>query len=242
MMGANQQNMRLSWAQGAPVMCANILPFIKHASVSRLRKRRKKIVRSDCVLRHLFDPGGNFRGRPRKSAAQPADGGAIAPHLPGERLVSERPFGHPLGECHAGEGAPSARASQAQCARNSIDASPTRAQNAQMPATKRKPAPTEPRRLGLPFLSSWRKFRKEITQEALAERIGKDRSIVTKLESGRLAYNQGHLDACAETLECEPWQLLVVDPLDPSWPYRLFNSLDPVSRKQLIKIAKEFKE
>ena len=242
MMGAKQQNMRLNWAQGAPVMCADILPFIKHASVSRLKKRRKKIVRSDCVLRHLFDAGSNFHGRPRKSAAQPADGGTIAPHSPGERLVRERPFSHPLGERHVGEGAPSARASQAQCARDSIDASPARAQNAQMPNRKRNPAPDELRRLGLPLLSSWRNSRKEMTQEALAEQIGRDRSIVTKLESGRLAYNQGHLDACAETFGCEPWHLLVVDPLDPTWPYQLFNSLDPVSRKQLIKIAKEFKE
>jgi transcriptional regulator with XRE-family HTH domain len=61
------------------------------------------------------------------------------------------------------------------------------------------------------YIAAWRKHR-GLSQEQLAERIGKSRGLISQLESGTTAYTAATLAALAEALSCEPWDLLNVDP------------------------------
>jgi ribosome-binding protein aMBF1 (putative translation factor) len=231
-------------------MSALILQFHNHQRTSRLRQNRKKVVRGNCLVRDLFDFRSHLPGRPSEAAPKAADRGAIATQLRCQSFVGEQMLSHPVSECHAAEGALSARACQAQCAPDSMDSEMERAHPARMPAKRAAQRAIQPRtktaKARGPWkpihLAAWRVFRKDMSQETLAHRIKKDRTIVTKLENGKLGYNQYHLEACARALECEPWQLLVQDPSDPTWAWKLFHSLDPKSRDELIEIAKNFKK
>jgi transcriptional regulator with XRE-family HTH domain len=61
------------------------------------------------------------------------------------------------------------------------------------------------------FFAEWRKKR-GLTQEQLAERIDKSRGLISQLESGLTSYTEETLNALADALSCEPWDLLHVDP------------------------------
>jgi len=57
----------------------------------------------------------------------------------------------------------------------------------------------------------WRKFR-SLTQEQLAERIGKTHGAISQLENGKIDYTQGMLEALSDALRCDPGDLLSRDP------------------------------
>lgn len=61
------------------------------------------------------------------------------------------------------------------------------------------------------YFREWREKR-GLTQEQLAERIGKSRGLVAQLESNRTNYTGDTLEALAVALRCEPWDLLNVNP------------------------------
>ncbi|SFP12347.1 Transcriptional regulator, contains XRE-family HTH domain [Cohaesibacter marisflavi] len=61
------------------------------------------------------------------------------------------------------------------------------------------------------YLREWRKHR-GMTQEQLAEAIDSTKQTVSRMESGLTPYNQPFLEACAEALSCEPYQLLAYSP------------------------------
>lgn len=63
------------------------------------------------------------------------------------------------------------------------------------------------------YLLEWRKHR-ELTQPKLGERIGKSKNYISELEHGA-PYNQDLLEALAEALDCEVWELLHRNPLLP---------------------------
>lgn len=75
-----------------------------------------------------------------------------------------------------------------------------------MPPVK-KPA----RKLHRHFLREWREFR-NLTQEQAAERIGWDRTSLSRVEKGQVPYSQGLLEAAAEAYNADVVQLLNVDP------------------------------
>lgn len=70
------------------------------------------------------------------------------------------------------------------------------------------PKPQKPRH----YVREWRQHR-GLTQEALAERIGKTHGAISQLERGLVDYTQGMLEALAYALRCEPGDLLSVNPL-----------------------------
>lgn len=72
----------------------------------------------------------------------------------------------------------------------------------------RKPKP----RFRRTFLKEWREYR-ELTQEQAAERVGMDRSNLSRVERGEVPYSQALLEAASEAYRCEPWDLLNVNPL-----------------------------
>lgn len=61
------------------------------------------------------------------------------------------------------------------------------------------------------FFKEWREHR-GLTQEQLAERLGTNKSGVSKVETGVSGYSQSSLEAWAEALGCEPWDLLARNP------------------------------
>jgi transcriptional regulator with XRE-family HTH domain len=75
-----------------------------------------------------------------------------------------------------------------------------------MPSVK-KPS----RQLRRHFLKEWREFR-GLTQEQAAARVDLDRTTLGRIENRRVPYSQGLLEAAAEAYDCEPWDLLNVDP------------------------------
>jgi transcriptional regulator with XRE-family HTH domain len=79
------------------------------------------------------------------------------------------------------------------------------------------------------FLKEWRKHR-GITQEGLADRIGIDRTIVSKIENGKLDYHQSFLEAAAYALMCEPADLLVRDPTAPDAIWTIWERIPPAER------------
>lgn len=61
------------------------------------------------------------------------------------------------------------------------------------------------------FIKEWREHR-GLSQEQLAERIDRSRGLISQLESYTTNYTAETLDALAVALNCEPWDLLNVDP------------------------------
>lgn len=62
------------------------------------------------------------------------------------------------------------------------------------------------------YIAEWRKKR-GLSQEQLAERIEKSRGLISQLESFTTRYTEETLEALADALTCEPWDLLNVNPL-----------------------------
>jgi transcriptional regulator with XRE-family HTH domain len=75
-----------------------------------------------------------------------------------------------------------------------------------MPAVKR---PKRHRRRT--FLREWRNYRK-MTLEQVAALIGYDHSNLVRLETGKIPYNQDHLELLAGVYRCEPTDLISRDP------------------------------
>lgn len=62
------------------------------------------------------------------------------------------------------------------------------------------------------FLHEWRKYR-GLTQDELAEMAGLTSGAISQLENGIFAYKQPTLEALADALECQPGDILSVNPL-----------------------------
>lgn len=90
------------------------------------------------------------------------------------------------------------------------------------------------------YIREWRKHR-QLTQEQLAERIGIDKSYLSKIENGKKRYDQPFLEAAAEAMSCEPGDLIVRDPSEPEGIWSIWNQLEPVARRQVVDIAKTLK-
>lgn len=92
------------------------------------------------------------------------------------------------------------------------------------------PKPAKPRH----YVKEWRKHR-GLSQEALAERIGKTHSAISQLERGKIDYTQGMLEALADALMCEPADLLMRDPSQEQMIWSLWETLNEVERKQTVR-------
>jgi len=89
------------------------------------------------------------------------------------------------------------------------------------------------------FLKEWRKHR-QLTQEQLADRLDIDRTIVSKIERGKLQYSQGFLEAAAEALMCEPADLIVRDPTTPERIWSVWDTIPEHERERALTILKTF--
>jgi DNA-binding Xre family transcriptional regulator len=94
--------------------------------------------------------------------------------------------------------------------------------------------PIERRRI---FLKEWRKYRR-LTQEQLAERVGWGVSNVSQLEAGRQGYSQEGLERLADALQCDPGQLLNVDPTKGEGIWSIWEIAKPGDRQKIVDIAR----
>jgi transcriptional regulator with XRE-family HTH domain len=63
------------------------------------------------------------------------------------------------------------------------------------------------------YLRDWRKWR-GLTQTKLSELSGVTRPTVTRLENGKVRYNQDQLELLSAALGTKPWHLIAIDPTD----------------------------
>lgn len=99
------------------------------------------------------------------------------------------------------------------------------------------PKPERPRH----YVREWRKFR-DLSQEQLAERIGKTHGAISQLERGLTDYTQGMLEALAYALSCEPADLLQRDPmLDSSIADldKLLRTASLAEQQRALRVVKE---
>lgn len=89
------------------------------------------------------------------------------------------------------------------------------------------------------FLKSWRKHR-GLTQEQLAERVGYDRTYISKIEKGTKRYDQPFLEAVAEALRCEPADLIMRDPTAPGSIWSIWDQIPATQREQAVEVLKTF--
>jgi transcriptional regulator with XRE-family HTH domain len=89
------------------------------------------------------------------------------------------------------------------------------------------------------FLRQWREYR-NLTQQSAADRIGVDRSLLSKIETGISPYNQSFLEAAAIAYLCEPADLLMRNPQDKSAVWTLIEAVrqtSPGTQKQIQAIV-----
>jgi len=97
---------------------------------------------------------------------------------------------------------------------------------------------TPKRQRGRLFLREWREYR-QLSQDALASRIGKTQGLISQLENGKVNYTGALLEALSDALRCEPADLIMRNPQDPEAPWSIWDRLRPVERKQVIQFIED---
>lgn len=87
------------------------------------------------------------------------------------------------------------------------------------------------------FIKEWRLHR-ELTQEQMAERVGIDKSYLSKIENGRKRYDQPFLEAASEVLNCTPADLIERDPSTSARIWEIYDRMNAAQREQLVEIAR----
>lgn len=85
------------------------------------------------------------------------------------------------------------------------------------------------------YLREWRLYR-HLTQEQLAERMGINATTLGRVENGKSPYNQDFIEVAAESLGCEPVDLIMRNPQAKDSPWSIFDSLQkasPTTREQI---------
>jgi transcriptional regulator with XRE-family HTH domain len=85
------------------------------------------------------------------------------------------------------------------------------------------------------YIKEWRRYR-GLTQEQLASRLDVDRTTVSKIEGAKQEYSQGFLEAAADALRCDPADLIMRDPTQPSAIWSIWDSIPEAERPKAIAI------
>jgi transcriptional regulator with XRE-family HTH domain len=83
------------------------------------------------------------------------------------------------------------------------------------------------------YFRQWREKR-GLTQEQVAERLNTTKATVSRMETGKVQYNRGYLEALALALSIEPDQLLR-DPEQPSAD-SLLQKASPEQRARVLSV------
>lgn len=81
------------------------------------------------------------------------------------------------------------------------------------------------------FLREWRQH-KGLTLEQIAERLHTTHATISRIERGKLPYNQPLLERLAEEYGTEPASLIMRHPKSETWT--VLDNLSPVERKQVV--------
>lgn len=87
------------------------------------------------------------------------------------------------------------------------------------------------------FFREWRRHR-GLSLDGLAERIGIDKSYLSRVENGKRRYDQLFLEAVAAALDCTIPDLITRNPDDPEGLWSIYEKLTPNQRVQIVEIAK----
>jgi transcriptional regulator with XRE-family HTH domain len=87
----------------------------------------------------------------------------------------------------------------------------TAADHVSMAKQVRKQA--QQRRAPRHYVKEWRVYRAPMTQEQLAERVGKSRGLISQIESGTTELTEEMIYLLADAFHCAPWDILRVNPL-----------------------------
>src|SRR5262245_37560356 len=97
-----------------------------------------------------------------------------------------------------------------------------------------------PQRVGNPkkrrktYFKEWRLYR-GLTQQRLADRMNTTKANISRIESGKQAYTQDYLEACADALNIDPASLIMRDPSDPAAIWSLWEQAKPAQRQQIVR-------
>jgi transcriptional regulator with XRE-family HTH domain len=97
-----------------------------------------------------------------------------------------------------------------------------------------------PQRVGNPkkrrktYFKEWRLDR-GLTQQRLADRMNTTKANISRIESGKQAYTQDYLEACADALNTDPASLIMRDPSDPAAIWSLWEQAKPAQRQQIVR-------
>lgn len=89
------------------------------------------------------------------------------------------------------------------------------------------------------FIRQWREYR-DLNQDQAAERIGIDRSQLSRIENGKAPYNQAFLEAAAYAYRCDPADLLMRNPLDETAIWSLVDAVRNATierQKQIVAVV-----
>lgn len=89
------------------------------------------------------------------------------------------------------------------------------------------------------FIRAWRKHR-GYTLEQLAEMVGTTHATLSRIERGKMQYNQGQIEALAEQLNCSPADLIMRDPTDPASIWSIWDQVAPAHREQAARVLQTF--
>jgi transcriptional regulator with XRE-family HTH domain len=87
------------------------------------------------------------------------------------------------------------------------------------------------------YLKQWREYR-GLSQQRLADRIESSKGYISDLERGNRRYNQDLLEALADALSCEPADLLMRDPTDPSGIWSVWDQVPTVERPRIVAVIR----
>lgn len=87
------------------------------------------------------------------------------------------------------------------------------------------------------FIKQWREYR-NLTQDALAERLETSKASISRIEAGEQAYTQDFLEACAEALRTDPASLLMRDPTDAEAVWSLWDRAKSADRQKIEKLVR----
>jgi len=91
------------------------------------------------------------------------------------------------------------------------------------------------------YLREWRKHR-GLTQDQLAGRLDTSKGYISDLERGVRRYNQDILEALADALNCEPADLLIRDPSDPTGIWSIWDRAAPGDKPTITAVVKAMVE
>jgi transcriptional regulator with XRE-family HTH domain len=87
------------------------------------------------------------------------------------------------------------------------------------------------------FIKAWREYR-QLSQEALAERVDMSAAQLSRLETGRQGYTQDVLEALAEALSTDIASLLMRNPGDPDAIWSIWDQAKPGEKRMIVDLAK----